>query len=271
MTAITPEQIEDWRSTIGRESVATQVLDASAFALFALATGLAVDYAPPLGHWAFFLPQPADDQIGEDGHPKRGDFLPPVTLPRRMFAASDIAFEAPLAIGQAARLVSIIAEVQHKSGRSGDLVFVTVERALEQDGTIRVRERQSYVYREAGAAVPLPEPAAEDPVGERWTPDPVHLFRFSAATFNAHRIHYDRDYASQVEGYPSLVIHGPFTASKLAALAARDGTLARFSFRAQAPLFEGQPVFLQRGDEQGAYRAVRADGAVAMTANAEFR
>lgn len=271
MTAITPEQIEDWRSAIGREDVAAQGLDPSALRRFALAVGQSAESVPPLGHWAFFLPQPADDQIGEDGHPKRGDFLPPVTLPRRMFAASDIAFETPLAIGQAACLVSTIANVQHKSGRSGDLVFVTVERALEQEGTIRVRERQSYVYREAGAAVPMPEPADEDLTGKRWTPDPVHLFRFSAATFNAHRIHYDRDYASRVEGYPSLVIHGPFTASKLAELAARDGTLARFTFRAQAPLFEGQPVFLQRGDEQGAYRAVRADGAVAMTASAEFR
>ncbi|MEQ9662501.1 MAG: hypothetical protein RLN87_08150 [Parasphingopyxis sp.] len=270
MTATTAEQIEGWRSAIGREDVATQMLDPSALARFALAVGQPAGSVPPLAHWAFFLSEPADDQIGADGHPKRGNFLPPVTLPRRMFAASDIAFEAPLAVGEPARLVSTIADVQHKSGRSGDLVFATVERALEQDGTTRVRERQSYVYREAGAAVAMPEPAGEDSAGERWTPDPVHLFRFSAATFNAHRIHYDRDYAKHVEGYPSLVIHGPFTASKLAELAARDGTLARFSFRAQAPLFEGQPVFLQRGDEQGAYRAERADGAVAMTASAKF-
>ena len=264
----------DLQAAVGREETVEQVLEVESLRRFALATGSDPDVErvfPPLGHWAFFLPDAPDAEIGADGHPRRGGFLPAIPLPRRMFAASDMRFDAPLALGRAATLTSTIAAITPKSGRSGDLIFVEVDRVLRQDGAVRVAERQSYVYRGDGtpAALPVPVPGAEV-AGERWQPDAAHLFRFSAATFNAHRIHYDLPYATGVEGYPALVVHGPFTAAKLAALAARDGMLARFSFRAQAPLFLGQPIHLQRAGE-GDLCAIRCDGAVAMTAGAAYR
>ena len=272
MSAIDPADIELWHRSIGRQLIQIQVLTKQSLRRYALAIGLAGEEGhPPLSHWAHFLPAPTDAQIGDDGHPQRGGFLPPITLPRRMFAASAITFEASLDTDEEARLTSSVAAVTHKSGRSGDLVFVEVDRELVQDGTVRVRERQSYVYRGEGDRVPMPQPLSDDPPGERWEPNEVNLFRFSAATFNGHRIHYDRPYAAEVEGYPSLVIHGPFTAAKLALLASADGDLATFAFRAQSPLFLGQPAFLQRSDTPGEYRAVRADGATAMTATVSFR
>ena len=188
-----------------------------------------------------------------------------------MFASATMEFSEPLLIGMEARLTSTVTDITHKSGSSGDLVFARVERVLSQAGLDRVREEQTYVYRADGEPVPMPIPASPPPAGELWEPDEVNLFRFSAATFNGHRIHYDLPYARGVEGYPSLVIHGPFTAAKLALLASRDGDLASFSFRAQAPLFLGQPVFLQRGESTGEYCAVRADGVIAMTAQVNFR
>lgn len=272
MSTLDPETVEQWKASIGHQLIEMQMLNKRDLRRYALALGLSGEEAhPPLPHWAFFLPAPTDGEIGEDGHPRRGGFLPPVTLPRRMFAASMMEFPAPIETDEEARLTSTVADITHKTGRSGELVFVEVERVLAQNGTERVRERQSYVYREAGDPVAMPEPADAAPEGERWEPNEVNLFRFSAATFNGHRIHYDRPYATEVEGYPSLVIHGPFTAARLAGLAQRDGTLASFSFRAQAPLFLGQPVFLQRGEEPGEYRALRVDGATAMTAKANFK
>lgn len=272
MSGIEPEQFALWEKSVGRQLIEMQLLAKQNLRRFALAIGLSGEEAhPPLSHWAHFLPAPPDFGIGDDGHPRRGDFLPAITLPRRMFSAAYMTFTAPIHSGEEATLTSTVAEVTRKSGRSGELVFVEVDRVLTQDGTLRVRERHSYVYREAGEPVPMPEPLSTPPAGELWQPNEVNLFRFSAATFNGHRIHYDRPYATAVEGYPSLVVHGPFTAAKLALLAQKDGELAAFSFRAQAPLFLGQSIFLQRGEAAGEYRAVRADGTVAMTAKASFR
>lgn len=270
MTMIDAALIAEWREAVGRRVSQRQVLHAGDLRRYALAVGLEADDPDvPLPHWAYFLPMPHDREIDVDGHPRRGEFLPPVTLPRRMFAAADITFEAPLALDREATLDSVIVDVRHKQGRSGDLVFVAVERTLRQADAVRVRERQSYVYRDQGAPAAMPLPLAPEPVGERWHPGEAALFRFSAATFNAHRIHYDLPYATAVEGYPALVIHGPLTAAKLAGLAGRAGALASFSFRAEAPLFLGQPVFLERvGDD--VVRAVRCDGAVAMTANVTY-
>ncbi|MES2986365.1 MAG: hypothetical protein V4808_00530 [Pseudomonadota bacterium] len=270
MSAIDPAALAEWQSAIGRTEERTERLEIESLRRFALAVDAdpAVEtVAPPLPHWAFFLPRPADAEIGEDGHPRRGGFLPAIALPRRMFAAADIRFEAPLEIGEEAVLVSTVADLVHKSGRSGDLVFAEVDRVLSQLGQVRIRERQSYVYRDAGGETPLPIAAAERPAGERWMPDAVSLFRFSAATFNSHRIHYDLAYAQSEEGYPALVVHGPFTAARLAGLAANGGKLRRFAFRAQSPLFLGQPIFLQRAANE--VRALRCDGAVAMTATFE--
>jgi 3-methylfumaryl-CoA hydratase len=272
MSGFDDRAVSEWQAAVGRQEVRRQVLEVESLRRYALAVGGSADVEatmPPLGHWAFFLPEPSDGAIGEDGHPRRGGFLPAITLPRRMFAASDIRFEAPPTLGQAAELTSTVASVTPKSGRSGDLVFVEVERVLRQDGSVRVTERQSYVYRGDGARTPMPEPAGKIG-GELWKPGPVNLFRFSAATFNGHRIHYDTGYATEVEGYPALVVHGPFTAAKLAGFAERWGRLASFSFRAQSPLFLGQPIHLQKGDE-GEVRAVRCDGATAMTAKVSYR
>lgn len=267
MSQVDDAAVEEWQAAIGRSETRRERIEHESVRRFALAVGADPDVErilPPLAHWACFLPNAQDGEIGSDGHARRGAFLPAITLPRRMFAASTIAFEAGLALGEDAELVSTLASVIHKRGRSGDLVFVDVDRVLTQNGDVRVRERQSYVYRGDGEPAAMPEAASEAIAGELWKPGPANLFRFSAATFNSHRIHYDLDYARSEEGYPALVIHGPFTAVKLAALAWQGGGLRNFSFRAQAPLFLGQAVRLQR--EATEVRAVRCDGETAMTA-----
>ncbi len=272
MSALDPAELETWKRAIGNTETRHEQVELESLRRYALAVDgdPSVETAlPPLPHWACFLPRPQDSEIGMDGHPRRGGFLPAITLPRRMFAAADIVFEAPLVLGGDAELVSTVAQVTHKSGKSGDLVFVEVDRVLRQGGAVRIRERQSYVYRGVGDPVPSPTPAETLAEGEAWTPGPVNLFRFSAATFNGHRIHYDSHYAQAEEGYPGLVVHGPFTAAKLAAVAARQGPLRRFAFRAQAPLFEGHPIVLRQ--EGGEVRAIRCDGATAMTANVEYQ
>jgi 3-methylfumaryl-CoA hydratase len=271
MSSLSPAALREWQAAVDRTETRHEVCELGSLRRYALAVGAdpgVEAVLPPLPHWAFFLPQPQDGELGTDGHPKRGGFLPAISLPRRMFAAAEIVFEAPLVLGGDAEMVSRIAEVAHKSGKSGDLVFVEVDRVISQGAVVRIRERQSYVYREMGDPAPMPTPA--DPIdGEVWNPGPVNLFRFSAVTFNSHRIHYDFPYAQAEEGYPALVVHGPFTAAKLAGLAARRGPLKRFSFRAQAPLFLGQPIVLQ--EDEGEVRAVRCDGATAMTAKVEYR
>lgn len=272
MSALDPAALADWKSAIGRTETAHELLEFESLRRYALAVGSdpAIEtILPPLPHWAFFLPRPQDGDIGTDGHPKRGGFLPDIALPRRMFAAADIRFEAPLTLGGNAELVSTIADVTHKSGKSGDLVFVEVDRVLSQGNIVRIRERQSYVYREMGDPAPMPVPAEAALEGDIWHPDAVNLMRFSAATSNSHRIHYDLPYAQGEEGYPALIVHGPFTAAKLAGLAERQGRLARFTFRAQNPLFLGQPIALQAVD--GEVRALRCDGATAMTAKVEYQ
>lgn len=270
-TGISGSDLAAWQETVGRTETRIEVLGAEPLRRYALAAGCEDETEttwPPLGHWAFFLPHAGDDEIGHDGHPKRGTFLPPVPLPRRMFAGSAITFIAPLVIGREAVLESRIAQVSHKQGRTGDLVFVEVDRTISQDKAVRIAERQRFVYRADGPRVGMPRPLDPPPSGERWQPDAVNLFRFSAATFNSHRIHYDLPYAREREGYPALVVHGPFTATRLAALAMREGPLTLFSFRALAPLFLGQPIFLRQADAN-AVEAVRCDGEVAMRAEFE--
>lgn len=264
-----------WREWIGRQEMREQRLDVESLRRYAVAIGeeSAVEEMPPsLAHWAWFLPVVAASQIGEDGHPRRGGFLPPVSLPRRMFAASSMRFLAPLQLDAQATLTSVIADVKHRSGRSGDLVFVEVNRRIVQDGRACVEERQTIVYRDAGGRVPEVTDARSDVEGTLWIPGPVDLFRFSAVTFNAHRIHYDRSYATGVEGYPDLVVHAPFTAARLFGHARSQAGRApsSFTFRAQAPLFVSQPVRLVAGDGAGEYRALRCDSDVAMSATAGF-
>lgn len=267
---IDADLVAEWQSWVGRSETRTEMLCAESLRRFAAALGedLDVERMPPsLAHWAFFLPVVAPDELGHDGHPKRGGFLPPVTLPRRMFAAADMVFHAPLRLGEPATRTSRIDAVTHKAGRSGDLLLVDLVHDIAQGGAPRVTERQTIVYRDAGA--PTPPVVAADLPGEpgdiAWQPRGVDLFRFSAVTFNSHRIHYDLPYATGEEGYPALVVHGPFTAARLFAFALRAGVTPRgFTFRALAPLFADQPVRLRRGDAPGTVVAIRCDGAIAM-------
>jgi 3-methylfumaryl-CoA hydratase len=261
----------DLESWIGRSRTDTAALDPELARRYAAAMGEPLDVAahfPPLGHWAYFNDAVEPTELGPDGHPKRGRFLPPVTLPRRMFASAAFAFTAPLALGATAELTQTIADVRQRSGRTGELVLVDVERRLSQAGTLRLTETQTIVYREAGEPTPAVVDTGAGGEGELWRPTVVDLFRYSAATYNGHRIHYDQAYVRDEEGYPDLVVHGPFTAAKLCGLARRlaSAPLKTFSFRAMAPLFVNQPVRLRAGSEPNTVEAIRCDGQVAVTA-----
>jgi len=200
----------------------------------------------PGWHWCYFLDVVASAQLGTDGHPQRGGFLPPVPLPRRMWAGSRIEFLAPLALGDEARKVSRIANVEEKSGRSGHLCFVNVEHDYYGSNGLAIREHQDIVYRDPPTGeAPSPPPAPTDAVWRRaWSFDAPRLFRYSALTFNSHRIHYDRPYAMDAEGYPGLVVHGPLLATTLLELVSECAPRQRvraFEFRAVAPVFDGEP------------------------------
>ena len=204
---------------------------------------------PPLWHWCYFLPTAPQNGLGPDGHPARGGFLPPVPLPRRMWASSQLEFLAPLQLGAPARRVSRVEDVTLKHGKSGTLVFVKVTHTLQAagaDGAPLIREQQEIVYREAaqpGASAPPPvAPPANAQWRETLHPDPVLLFRYSALTFNSHRIHYDYPYVTQTEGYAGLVVHGPLIATLLLEAAQRQApgrAVARYQFKAVRPLICG--------------------------------
>jgi 3-methylfumaryl-CoA hydratase len=275
--AIRPEEIEAWSAHVGRHETRRQRLDVESLRRFAAAQGADMDVerqAPPLAHWAYFVETVGPEGIGPDGHPRRGGLLPPVRLPRRMFAAAVMTFAEPLALDTEGELSITVADVRHRTGKTGDLVFVEVDRRLIQEGRERLTERQTIVYRGLGDPVAPIEPT-DLPLrheAEVWLPTPVDLFRFSAVTFNSHRIHYDHPYVTREEGYPGLVVHGPFTAAKLFAFAQARARrpIRRFEFRAVAPLFVGQPIYLAPGGGEGEIQALRCDGAVAMSAQADF-
>lgn len=278
MTDVAGQEIEQALSAIGRVERENLLLDLASFRRFSFAIGgdgKVHDHMPVLGHWVWLLGPFPDAEISADGHPRRGGFLPALpSLQRRMFAGARVEFLDDIVPDMDAEVVHTISDVTHKSGHSGDLVFVAVERTTTQAGALRVRESQTYVYRGAGDSISLPTPEAGADIapdgGEVWCPNPVNLFRFSAATQNSHRIHYDAPYSIEEEGFPALVVHGPFIAAKLAELAARKGALAEFSFRAQAPSFVDQPIRLQfAGDDE--VQAVRCDGAVACSAKVKYR
>jgi 3-methylfumaryl-CoA hydratase len=205
------------------------------------------DLLPLLWHWLYFLPMHRQSEVGPDGHPRRGGFLPPVPLPRRMWAGSQFEFRAPLRVGDAVSRSSTIEDVSTKHGRSGTLVFVKVRHDLFCNGSAEpaLVEFQDIVYRDVqqpGAVAPAPQAAA---ASARWqravVPDSVLLFRYSALTFNGHRIHYDRPYATGVEGYPGLVVHGPLIATLLMDLLQRElpgADVASFRFKAVRPTFD---------------------------------
>ncbi|MCU0624526.1 MAG: hypothetical protein MUF53_11810, partial [Gemmatimonadaceae bacterium] len=240
------ENLRDWvgRTETVHDDLAVAQAQAAAATLdepvHAVAHGTAL---PVPWHWFYFLPRAPQEQLDDDGHPRRGGFLPPVPYPRRMFAGSRLTVHRPLVLGAPATREGVIRDVQLKSGKSGNLAFVTVGYRFVQHGETALEEEQDIVYREPGAPVPAPtvvpwEPAPEGAWTRLVTPDPRLLFRFSALTFNAHRIHYDRPYARDVEGYPGLVVHGPLTAALLAQLVRmrQPGAIRQFSFRGVAPL-----------------------------------
>ncbi|APA87804.1 MaoC family dehydratase N-terminal domain-containing protein [Paraburkholderia sprentiae WSM5005] len=276
-----PEKLDDW---LNKQAVAED--DITAFPLKALAATLdreeSGNTVPPLWHWLYFLPVTPLSEVGPDGHPKRGGFLPPVPLPRRMWAGGRLTFHAPLKIGEHARRTSTIANIEDKTGRSGRLVFVTVQHTIEVDGELKLEEEHDIVYRDApqqGARPQQPAPAPEDETWRRTIDaDAVMLFRYSALTFNGHRIHYDHPYVTQVEGYPGLVVHGPLIATLLVDLVRRElpqATLQSFAFRALRPTFadlpfrvcgkpaaDGKTIDLWAKDHEG-YLTMRATAALA--------
>jgi len=202
---------------------------------------------PPLWHWLYFLAAARQSELGADGHPQRGGFLPPVPLPRRMWAGGRFEFLASLRIGDEIQRTSTIEDVDVKSGRTGPLCFVRVRHDIGNAQGLALREFHDIVYRGeavAGAAALKYEAAPAASVCQRIEPDDVLLFRYSALTFNGHRIHYDRRYVTEVEGYPGLVVHGPLMATLLAQLARREFPGRRpssFVFRALKPVFDLHP------------------------------
>ena len=261
-------------------------------------------WLPPLAHWLYFLPKAQQSDIDIDGHPRRGGFLPPIDLPRRMWAGGALQFHAPIPTDVQLHKRSVLTSIKHKRGSTGDLVFVTVEHRYGVDadallagsGGSLLTERQDIVYREAAARPALTAGSAGSErsgtttassparAGDHGSPapdwlinvpaDPTRLFRFSALTFNAHRIHYDRDYATTVEGYPGLVVHGPLCATLLMDLFLRHhpGTTVRaFTFKALRPLFDTHAFHVcGKGNDNGAKLWIcDADGQVTMQAMLE--
>jgi len=245
------------RAWIGRSERRTDILVPWPLAALAATLGdeappVMGDAVPPGGHWLYFLDATPLTRLGPDGHPLRGGFLPPVQLPRRMWAGGRLTFLAPLRVGDTAERLSEVADVRVKQGRTGELVFVQVRHTIgtARGGTALVEEHD-IVYRdhdEPGAPAPTPEPAPTDAAWTRTVhPSPVMLFRYSALTFNGHRIHYDRPYAAEEEGYPGLLVHGPLMATLLLDLVRRarpDAAIVGFWYRAMAPVFDTAPFTL---------------------------
>lgn len=235
---------------------------------------------PPLWHWLYFLDATPRAETGSDGHAKKGGFLPPIALPRRMYAGGRFTFSGELSFGAPAEKRSTIASVSEKVGRSGPLAFVTVRHELVQAGRVATTEQHDIVYREAAdpSAAPPPPPRSDRQVvsEERVVPDEVMLFRFSALTFNGHRIHYDHPYVTAVEGYPGLIVHGPLIAMLLFEAARRahlSRPVAAYSFRAMSPFFCGPALRLVLTESDGnapVYEARSEDDRLVMTSMTTF-
>ena len=279
---------ERWIDWIGKPARAQDVVAGPAVVRFAAmldAPQPAGASAPQGFHWCLCLPDAPTAEIDVDGHPKRGTFLPPIELPRRMWVGSDVSFVAPLPVGANVERVSTVASVAEKDGSSGRLAFVEIDHVTSADGIVAVRERQTIVYREAAASaqaqgVAADALAAPDLSGWTWqrrvVPSEVLLFRYSALTFNSHRIHYDRPYTTAIEGYPGLVVQGPLTASLLLDLCARElgpDALASFAFRARTPAFAGEAMHLvgRRSGSEIALAALGGDGRTIISATATAR
>ena len=278
--------LKDW---VGRSESTADAITATPFAALAATLDLPAGRPapgtplPPLWHWLYFLPLHRQSEIGPDGHARRGGFLPPVPLPRRMWAGSQFSFHSPIRVGDAVKRVSTLEAVNEKRGRTGPLVFVKVRHEVFcNDGAEpALTEFHDIVYREAarpGEAASAPQAAPAPGAWQRTVvPDDVLLFRYSALTFNGHRIHYDRRYVTEVEGYPGLVVHGPLIATLLLDLLRRErpqAVVSRFEFRAVRPIFDLHP-FSVHGEPAGDGKSVRLwardhEGWLGMDATAEL-
>jgi 3-methylfumaryl-CoA hydratase len=239
------------------------------------------DPLPPLGHWLYFWTIVPRSGLGRDGHPALGGFLPPVGTARRMWAGSRVRWPGRLRLGEEARRTSTILDVVAKSGRAGRLVFVTVRHEISGSEGLAIVDEQDIVYREdAGAGGPAragePAPAGAA-YSRRIEADTTVLFRYSALTFNGHRIHYDRDYATRVEGYPGLVVHGPLLATLMVDLAVRswpERSIAEFEFRGHRPVIDTDPFTVcgtGRDDQAIDLWVADHQGVLAMKGMAVFR
>jgi 3-methylfumaryl-CoA hydratase len=257
--------LDHLRQWIGRSSQATDIVTAQlvkglrATLFQEIGEPKAGDAAPWTAHWCLAQPVFPMSALSQDGHPTRGGFLPPVPLPRRMWAGGELEFFDALRVGDEATRTSRIADVTMKTGSTGALCFVSVDHLVTTPRGTALRERQDIVYRDmstsqasAPAKAPAPPPAAQH--RESHMADPVLLFRYSALTFNGHRIHYDRDYVTKVEGYPGLIFHGPLQAAFIVELAAKlhDGAAPKkFAYRGLQPLFEGSEFSVNANKTDG--------------------
>ena len=233
---------------------------------------------PILWHWLYFLEAVERSRTGDDGHPKRGGFLPPLRLRRRMFAGGRTDMHAPITVGMHIQKTSIVERVEPRTGSTGELVIVGVHHTIRSGSDVLVEERQNLVYTDATPSTTISDPVsppatlAATPISRDVATDEVLLFRFSALTFNAHRIHYDRTYAQTQEGYSDLVVHGPLTAMYLADVANTfsDTPIRWFEFRARAPIHVGETIRVRGNRVDGAVEldAYRHDGKSAVTASA---
>ncbi|MCK9562934.1 MAG: MaoC family dehydratase N-terminal domain-containing protein [Bacteroidales bacterium] len=281
-----PATEEAYQAWVGREEESREIIHASVMSKMAAALDMASapcagDPLPPGWQWLFFNPAARRSELGIDGHPARGGFLPPVALPRRMWAGSRIRYLADLPVEAEAMRRSRILKVANKTGKAGALCFVTVEHTTSHAGAACIVEEQDIVYREATPPSNAPAPAPRrHEVEAHWsrdfTADTTLLFRYSALTFNGHRIHYDQPYAQNEEGYPGLVVHGPLTATLLQQFAVEHGggrRLTGFSFRGVMPLFVDRTFQLEGREEGDGSLAVWArgpDGELCMSATADF-
>lgn len=273
--------LKQWQGKT-RESIdvidARQVAELSAALDYAAPLSKQGDPLPPCWHWLYFHEVAAASDIGPDGHPLRGEFLPPVPLPRRMWAGGRLNFESPVLVGERIRRFSTVKSVDAKEGRSGPLVFVTLQHQYFRDLELCIEEEQDIVYRQAGdAAAQSPSVQVEKSFdfSRSLSPDPVLLFRYSALTFNSHRIHYDRQYAVGEEHYPGLVVQGPLTATLLLDLLRRqfpEREVAHFEFRGTRPVFANRSLLLcgQKSQDSVQMWAVNDDKLDAMATRVEL-
>jgi 3-methylfumaryl-CoA hydratase len=236
------------------------------------------DPLPPLWHWLYFLPTARQSILGPDGHPARGGFLPPVPLPRRMWAGGRFTFHQPLRVDEPITRVSTVQDVTVKQGRNGALCFVLVKHEVSGANGLALIEEHDIVYRD----MPRPDEAPAEPKSVRtdgvWQrdihPDDTMLFRYSALTFNSHRIHYDRRYVTHTEGYPGLIVHGPLIATLLIDLLRRHtpATVTSFRFRAVSPLFDIAPFSVHGASDTDTVTlwTRNPDGYLAMEAEAKI-